>query len=441
MIKTYTLDLNLSSINTFTMTKTLFFRFLMIIVIPILLLQFIGLYVFYERHWDSVFRKLEHNLTSEIKTIYTLINVDGFDKANKVAALLDYSIHQTKKPTFCEGSNCHDQASKYLDFLSAQIAEAVSKPVISGYLNNGSDIIVAIEQTTDKFYQFQFFSKKLYSSTVNIFFWWMIGSAILLIIISVIFMKNQVRAILELAEVAEKLGKNQDIDEFKPSGAKEVRVVGQAFIKMKARLKRQIYYRTQLLAHISHDLRTPLTRLRLNIELIKNNTIAKDLKYEIKLMENIINEYLNFAKEEGNEKSTKFDVVAQLKKIISAYNNDKIIFTHTVEQCNVTLKPHSLDRAINNLIDNALKYYSKKITIELLVFSEYWHINIDDDGKGIPKKYYKKVFLPFFKINKDFTGFGLGLAAVKSIIYSQGGKIVLSSSMLGGLRVMIKIPF
>ncbi len=421
------------------MFKGLFFRFLLIIIIPILILQFVGLYIFYERHWDSISKRLESNLVGEVRAIYSQIEARDFKDASRVARLLSFQLSEIteSKSDIYFNAKASDE---YLKNLSTQITAAILKPVFIEYYKDKNYIAIKIFHDASTVYAMQCSHKKVYSPTVTVFFAWMVGAAIIMILISVVFMKNQIRAILQLADAAEKFGKGQDIDKFKPTGAIEVRSAGRAFLKMKARIERQIYYRTQLLAHISHDLRTPLTRMGLSTQFIENKEVCDDINTEIQLMQNIIDDYLNFAKEEGNESTKSFDLVAAIKNLVRVYNNQKINFVSKTESCMVTLKPHALDRAFNNLVDNALKFCKEKVQITFSLEQDYWYLNIDDDGKGIPKDYYKKVFKPFYKLDKNSRGFGLGLAAVKSIIYSQGGKIKLAKSDLGGLRVIVKVP-
>lgn len=418
------------------MVKSLFFRFLLIIVIPILVLQLVGLYIFYERHWETVSKRLETNLVGEVKTIYRELQNKDLSEAFAIASLLSFKITEINSDTI----DYLGSSDSYLQDLSIQISAAVSRPVLAEYSKDKGEIIINIFHTPGTIYALKFSHKKVYSPTVIIYFLWMVSAAFIMILISVIFMKNQIRAILQLADAAEKLGKGQEIYKFKPTGAKEVRAAGIAFLRMKARIERQIYYRTQLLAHISHDLRTPLTRIRLSTEFIDNKELAADLNYEIKLMENIIDEYLNFAKEEGNELMEKFDLVADIAKLVKAYNNSKITYISKADSCVANLKPHAFKRAVSNLLDNALKFCKTAVRIEFAVKGDHWYLYIDDDGKGIPKGYYKRVFKPFYKLDKTSKGFGLGLAAVKSIIYGQGGKIKLAKSDLGGLRVIVKVP-
>ncbi len=420
------------------MIKSLFFRFLLIIVIPILVLQFVGLYIFYERHWETVSKRLETNLVGEVKTIYRELQNKDIDEAVTIANLLSFQISEITADI--NKIKYLGKSDSYLKELSAQISTALAKPVFAEYSQDKGEIIINIFHKPGVVYALKFSHKKIHSPTVIIFFLWMVGAAFLLILISVVFMKNQIRAILQLADAAEKLGKGQEIYKFRPTGAKEVRAAGKAFLQMKARIERQIYYRSQLLAHISHDLRTPLTRMRLSTEFIENKELATDLNSEIKLMENIIDEYLNFAKEEGNERLEKFDLVNCITKLVKAYNDSRITFSSKTTKCMANLKPHAFERAVNNLIDNALNFCKHQVRLEFTVKGEHWYLYIDDDGKGIPKSYYKKVFKPFYKLDKASKGFGLGLAAVKSIIYGQGGKIKLAKGELGGLRVIVKVP-
>lgn len=391
-------------------------------------------YIFYERHWDNIAKKMEASLVGEIKTIYELIGTVSKENMNNI--MINFQ--------FIPVRHNHRLEEQIIDpDLKAIYNELKFKywvNVISLYHIKNHDIHAVLEKG-GKIVSFSFSHKKLNSPTTLIFSMWMIASSFALMLIAIIFMKNQIRAILQLADFAEKLGKGQEIEYFKPSGAAEVRKVGKAFLQMKHRIERQIYYRTQMLAHISHDLRTPLTRMRLASEFIKDKKISDELNSEIAGMELIIEDYLNFAKAEGNEKASKYDLIEQLKETIAQYKNPKINFITNTSSCEVNLRKVSVKRAIVNVIDNALKYYKNKVEITFEQRSEHWLLTVEDDGIGIPNEYLKLVFKPFYKMDKTTKGFGLGLSSVKSIIYSHGGKIKLAKSKLGGLSVIIKVPF
>lgn len=416
------------------MFKSLFLRFLLITVLPIVILQCVMVYIFYERHWDAVSKRLENNLLGEIKVVVSLLDKSHIESAKQIASTLDFQM--------TEGGvlpKNYRSSETYLLDLGDKISTRINKPVVIEQVKN--DLIIHIN-LSDKHpdINLRFSQKKLYSPTIGVFFMWAIGAASILILVSVGFMKNQVRAILLLADAAEKFGKGRDTGKIKISGAKEVRTVWKAFLRMKRRIYRQIYYRTQLLAHISHDLRTPLTRMRLATEFINNKETAEGLNQEIKFMENMIDEYLNFAKEEGNESSERVDIVKYINAKVAYYNNPKISFKSKVPKLVISLKPHAIERALNNLIDNALKFAHEKVSMKLSNTSSHWYLYLEDDGEGVPEEYFKKIFQPFFKLDKSSHGFGLGLAIVKSVIYSHGGKIKLAKSKMGGLRVIIKVP-
>ena len=416
------------------MLKSLFVRFLLITVLPILILQGVMVYIFYERHWLSVSHRLEENLFGDLTIITTLLDRGDFTDAKRFGEAVSITLRDSM-----DGKSGNKVREQYVLDLERSIARKLSRKVYLDRLKN--DFILQIKPADSSTAMYLKFShKKLYSPTITIFIMWAVGSTLALILISVAFMRNQVRAILQLADAAEKFGKGQDTGKIKVSGAKEVRTVWKAFIRMKRRIYRQIYYRTQLLAHISHDLRTPLTRMRLATEFIKNKESIEDINGEIKFMENMIDEYLNFAKEEGNEHTENSDLVRLISTQLSSYNDPKIFFTTKFDSLNVKIKPHAIERAIINLVDNTLKFANTKVNIKLSATDSHWYLYVDDDGQGVPEEYHKKIFQPFFKIDQSTKGFGLGLAIVKSIIYSHGGKIKLAKSKLGGLRVKIKVP-
>lgn len=401
-----------------------------------IILQGIMGYIFYERHWDNIHKRLEQNLIGEINSILDINRRHSFQESQTIASYMGYTLTKLDSFDTVDKTNFRD---KHLRHIKKIVSEITHYDIHVNYSEDKTNILLSVN-TPKHSIQLKFTGKKLYSPTTVIFFMWMLGSACFLVVIAILLMKNQIRAILQLADAAEKLGKGQDIGKFKPTGAKEVRIAGKAFLRMKQRIERQIYFRTQLLGHISHDLRTPLTRMRLNTEFINNPEIAQDLNSEISNMESVIEEYLNFAKEEGNESTSQFELITLLKDVVSKYKNDTITLKAPKRSINVNLRKHAIERVLQNVIDNALKFAKSKVELHTYIKGEHWYLNIEDDGKGIPQAYLKKVFQPFFKIDKASKGFGLGLAIVKSIIYSHGGKIKLSKSKLGGLHVIIRVP-
>lgn len=419
-------------------TKKLFTRFLLIAVVPILILQAVLTYIFYVRHWDNVHTKIEYALIGEIASVIELLNKNpDFESTKKLAELMHIKIIKTESKTL------NTKLVKYkqqVESFTQKLSRATKSQYLSDFNKETGDVYIFTKSKNHGVVAIIFSIKRIVNPTTKVFFMWMIGSATLLILIAVLFMKNQVRSILKLVDVADRLGKGEEIDDFRPSGADEVRLAGKAFIKMKNRIDRQIYYRTQMLAHISHDLRTPLTRIRLQSEFIKDPEIANEINQDIDYMEEMIVDYLNFAKEEGNEKNISFDIVDVILNLVKGYNDPRITFSSDIVKCDMILKKQAFERAICNIIENSFKFSKEHVDIHVFSKNGFLYITISDDGIGIPKEYHRKVFKPFYKINESSEGFGLGLAIVKSVIYGFGGKIKLAKSTLGGLKVIIKLP-
>jgi two-component system osmolarity sensor histidine kinase EnvZ len=263
-----------------------------------------------------------------------------------------------------------------------------------------------------------------------------------MVIISLIFLKNQTRPITALAKAAERFGKGEEIEEFKPSGAAEIRQAGFEFDKMRKRILRHLNQRSEMLSGISHDLRTPLTRMKLQMAFVKDKDIANKLTEDINEMEKMLNEYLQFTSSSYLEKDELFDLSDLIEEIINKYNSENISKDLPV-RIYFNGRKNLIRRCINNLIDNALKY-GQKVNIELSKKTTNIFINIEDDGPGIPEKEYDNVFKPFYKIDKGRaetkSSVGLGLSIASDIIRSHGGNVKLEKSSLNGLGVRIFLP-
>ena len=263
-----------------------------------------------------------------------------------------------------------------------------------------------------------------------------------MIIISLVFLKNQTRPITKLARAAERFGKGEEVEEFKPSGALEIRRAGHEFDKMRKRILRHLNQRTEMLSGISHDLRTPLTRMKLQIAFIKNEELAKKLTEDINEMEKMLNEYLQFTSSSYIEKDEMFNLSDLIEEIVKKYDN-KNISQELIPRVYINGKKNLFNRCLNNIIDNGLKY-ANRVDIKLNKKNTNVFITIDDDGPGIPAKEVKNVFNPFYKINKgradSKSSVGLGLSIASDIIRSHGGNIKLEKSKMSGLRVKIFLP-
>ena len=263
-----------------------------------------------------------------------------------------------------------------------------------------------------------------------------------MVFISIIFLKNQTRPITNLARAAEKFGKGEEIEEFKPSGAAEIRQAGYEFDRMRKRIIRHLNQRSEMLSGISHDLRTPLTRMKLQIAFIKDKELANKMTEDINEMEKMLNEYLQFTSSPFSEKDEKFNLSELIKTIIHKYNN-KNISTKILNEIYINGRKNLILRCINNLVDNAIKY-GDKVNVELIKNNKNLFIKIEDDGPGIPKNEYENVFKPFYKIDKSRgdskSSVGLGLSIASDIVRSHGGNINLEKSSLNGLGVKIFLP-
>jgi two-component system osmolarity sensor histidine kinase EnvZ len=263
-----------------------------------------------------------------------------------------------------------------------------------------------------------------------------------MITIAIIFLKNQTRPITKLAEASEKFGRGEDIEEFRPSGALEIRKAGLEFNKMRNRILRHLNQRSEMLSGISHDLRTPLTRIKLQLTMIKDNNLSKKLSEDIDEMEKMLSEYLQFASSGAKEKSGTFDLSELVENIINKYENPNISKNYN-KRIYFNGRKNLIQRCINNLIDNSIKYGEN---INLIIEKKVSNIviSIEDDGPGIPESEYENVIKPFYKIDKSRSesksSVGLGLAISSDIIKSHGGDINFSKSNLGGLKVMISLP-
>tara|TARA_B100001057_G_scaffold251605_1_gene251855 strand:- start:186 stop:1352 length:1167 start_codon:yes stop_codon:yes gene_type:complete len=293
------------------------------------------------------------------------------------------------------------------------------------------------------YFKFLIPKDRVASSSARIFALWITVPALIMVFISLIFLKNQTRPITNLARAAERFGKGEKIEKFKPSGALEIRQAGQEFDKMRKRILRHLKQRNEMLSGISHDLRTPLTRMKLQLAFIKDKDLAKKLTEDINEMEKMLNEYLQFTSSSYSEKNEIFDLSELIKDIIKKYNNLNIS-QDLVSRIYINGKKNLINRCLNNLIDNALKY-ATKVKISLIKQNKNSLIIIDDDGPGIPKIERSNVFKPFYKINKgradSKSSVGLGLSIASDIIRSHGGNIKLEKSKMKGLSAKIFLPF
>ncbi len=424
--------------------KRLFYRALLIVAVPFILLQLLITIVFFDSLWIKTNKGMTRALVSEIKTFIEVYNNDNYDK-EEITNL--FSVYQDLNIELIRDENFDYD---YDDRWFSPVDRTLRRELKSSFGHSDfwydttsyKELVDLRIKYQNGYFKFLVPRDRLTSSSARIFGLWITVPAIIIIIISLIFLKNQTRPITALAKAAERFGKGEEIEEFKPSGAAEIRQAGYEFDRMRKRILRHLNQRSEMLSGISHDLRTPLTRMKLQMAFIKDKDIAKKLTEDINEMEKMLNEYLQFTSSSYLEKDELFDLSDLIEKIIMKYNN-KNISKILPARVYFNGRKNLIRRCINNLIDNALKY-GKKVNVELSKKTTNIFIKIEDDGPGIPENEYENVFKPFYKIDKGRaetkSSVGLGLSIASDIIRSHGGNVKLEKSTLNGLEVKVFLP-
>ena len=429
--------------------KTLFFRTMLLIFIPLIVVQVVSVVMFFDGSWSRMGRRLSDNLTSDMSFIMEQVNRNP-SRLKEIQALssqkfgmeFEYYSNQDKLKAI---SKVRKANRMIVGYLEESLEKAFPKAEINIFEGKADKDLVVMIDSDQGLYRFLTTRKKIFSSSIFMFVVWMVGTSILLFLVAVLFLRIQVRSIAELAQVAEDFGKGIDNKDFKPYGSSEVRKAALAFIKMKERIQRQISERTQMLAGVSHDLRTPLTRMKLQAAMMPDGDDKKDFLSDIDEMEKMLDGYLSFVSGEGGEKSSFVDVNEMILSIINKFRNKKALIRYsTNDQVSaIQGREQALKRALTNVISNAFRY-GKTIAVKLESNDKKLMIAIEDDGPGIPKDKREDVFKAFYRLensrNKETGGVGLGLSIAKDVITSHGGTIELDDSSLGGLKVLVSIP-
>ena len=424
--------------------KRLFYRALLIVAVPVILLQLIITIVFFDSLWIKTNKGMTKALINEINTYIEIYNDNIYDK-DEITNL--FSVYQDLNIEFFEDESFdYNYDERWFSPIDRTLRrELKSKFGSQDYWfssTNYKELIDLRIKNQNGYFKFLVPRDRVTSSSARIFALWITVPAVIVILISLIFLKNQTRPITNLAKVAEKFGKGEEIGEFKPSGAAEIRQAGYEFDRMRKRILRHLNQRSEMLSGISHDLRTPLTRMKLQIAFIKDKEISQKLSDDIIEMEKMLNEYLQFTSSSYLEKNEKFDLSNLIKETINKYDN-KNITSNLISNIFINGKKNLIKRCINNLIDNGIKY-GEKVNVGLIKSSNNLFIKIEDDGPGIDQKEYDNVFKPFYKIDKgradSKSSVGLGLSIASDIIRSHGGNIKLEKSEMNGLCVKIFLP-
>ena len=424
--------------------KRLFYRALLIVAVPVITIQLIITIVFFDSLWIKTNKGMTRTLVNEISAFTQAYESEKNEKqevTNLFSLFLDLNIEIKKNEKL---------KTQYKERWFSPIDRTLRRelksqfPVGNFWFNttNYKELVDLRIKYKDGYFRFLVPKDRVTSTSARIFALWITVPAIIMVIISLIFLKNQTRPITNLARAAERFGKGENIEEFRPSGALEIRQAGHEFDKMRKRIERHLNQRTEMLSGISHDLRTPLTRMKLQLAFLNDKEAVDKFTDDINEMEKMLNEYLQFTSLSYVEKDEMFNLSELIEEIIRKYDN-KNISNNLIPRIYINGRKNLINRSLNNLIDNGLKY-ANKVEISLSKESTNLFIIIDDDGPGIPKKEHENVFKPFYKIDKgrndSKSSVGLGLSIASDIIKSHGGNIMLEKSKFNGLRVKVFLP-
>ena len=439
------MSFGLNSLLKKFLPKRLFYRALIIVAAPIVLLQLIISVVFFDSIWIKANKGMTKSLTSEVKTLFetyrsgdtknviflTNLYKKNFDfvinikkgenlpatKSDRRFSPMDRSLRRELKPVF--GNNYWFDTVTYLDLVDLRI------------------------RTNNEIIQIFFPKSKIAPSSVRVFVLWITLPSFILILIAILFLRNQTRPILKLSKAAERFGRGERVDDLSPSGASEIRKATIEFDKMMKRINKHLNQRSEMLSGISHDLRTPLTRLKLQLAMTDKKDNAKKMAADIDEMEKMLNDYLQYAKSQSEEDYVEINISNLVEDILGNFDHSKFEFK---KNGNIKIfgRKNLLRRSLSNIVENGLSY-GDKIFVEIKKSVGNAIITIEDNGPGLPKKEYENVFKPFYRVDKsrslNRSGVGLGLSISLDIVKSHGGNIVLSESEHNGLAVKVSLPF
>jgi len=422
----------------------LFYRSLIIVAAPTIIMQIIITVVFFDSIWIKSNKGLTKSLVGEIKTLSDIYTGEDQDQIDYLTEQFKHNfdfvinIKEEKFPTV-------SKERKFSPMDRSLRRELKSVFGNSNYWFNTvayKDIVEIKIKSNDRVIQVLFPKQRIAPSSVRVFILWITLPSLLLISIAIIFLKNQTRPIVNLSKAAERFGKGDFMSGIRPSGASEIRKAAYEFDRMAKRIDRHLKQRSEMLSGISHDLRTPLTRLKLQLAMLNQKDISKKMSKDIDEMENMLNSYLQFAKSQVQEESVAININNLFEEIITEKNNKNLHLSISNETVLVARK-NALKRCFNNIIENGLNY-ATNVYIDVVKSSNRINISLDDDGHGIPIHQYKNVFKPFYRLddsrNLNKVGVGLGMSIAEDIVRSHGGSIELNESKYKGLRVRISLP-
>ena len=428
----------------YILPKRLFYRALIIVAAPTIILQLIITIVFYDSIWIKANKNITKSLVAQLKTIQQVYtndkkNLDFFTDSYKNNFNFEIGVGQEIFPN----TSGERKFSPMDRSLRRELKSAFGN---NNYWFNTSRFKNAVEikiKSNDEVFTFLVPKEMVSTSSIRLFVLWTTLPSILLIIIALIFLKNQTKPLVKLAKAAERFGKGDYVNDFRASGSLEIRKAAFEFDRMAKRINRHLNQRSEMLSGISHDLRTPLTRLKLQLAMLNQADVSQKMSKDIDEMEKMLNDYLQFAKSQIKEKTSKIDLINLFKSIKDQLNNGNLLINDN-DVVELRGRPSALKRSFENIIQNGLTY-GNKVVVNIQKGNNRAIITIEDDGPGVPEDQYKNVFKPFFRLDKsrslNQSGVGLGLAIVEDIINSHGGNIQLGKGKLAGLQVKISLPF
>ena len=429
------------------MPTGLYGRALLIMIVPMVLLQSVVAFVFMERHWNTVTRRLSAAVTQDIAALIEIYQLYPQDAERSIIRTIARERLLLSVDFLPESDMPPPGPKPFFSLLDQALSQEISQRIRRPFWidtvgrSNLVEIRIRLDDTVMRVFALR---HAAYASNSEIFLFWMVGTSLFLLAVAIAFLRNQIKPILRLADAAESFGKGRDVPGFKPRGAREVRRAAQAFIEMKRRVERTMEQRTTMLAGVSHDLRTILTRFKLELALIGRGPEVDAMKKDVDEMGRMLEDYLAFAKGDMGEQPAPTDMAAFLDELKAdaernGHETSVSFYGHPI----VTVRPAAFRRCLANLVSNAARF-AKEISITGHRDHRWLTVSVDDDGPGIPPEMREEVFRPFLRLddarNQDEGGTGLGLAIARDIARVHGGDITLGDSPMGGLRATVRVP-
>lgn len=428
--------------------KSLFGRTLLIIVLPVALMQVAVVWSFFEEHWETVTSRLSEGVAGDIAMMTALYEQTADDpqafETLSATAMATMGLSVEFRPGEALPTS---RRSSFFRTLDRTLRRSLSDELETDFwfdttrYRNYVDIRVSVDGGVLRFIALR---EQVFATTGHIFLLWIVGASTLLTAVSIVFIRNQVKPIRRLAEAAKQFGLGQDVERFRPAGATEVREAAHAFLEMRARIKRHIEQRTTLLAGVSHDLRTPLTRLRLQLAMMPEGTEREEATRDVKEMEEMLDEYLEFARGQANEATERHDLAVLARASVEdAQRLEHAVSLEGADSLYVEIRPLTIKRCLDNLISNALSF-GDTVRLTIVATQKRAEIWVEDDGPGIPADQREDAMKPFSRLdearNQNRKGVGLGLSIARDVARSHGGELRLDDSELGGLKAVLSLP-